>query len=59
MYLNELQLTLLFVVFVTGIYLSYKRGNDEGYRDGYEDACVDVAHGNIKVSLHPPKEEDL
>jgi hypothetical protein len=48
---------ILLGLFGAGIYLSYKRGNDEGYREGYEDACVDVAHGNITVSLQPPKED--
>jgi hypothetical protein len=57
MYLNEIQVIVLLGLFGAGIYLSYKRGNDEGYREGYEDACVDVAHGNITVSLHPPKED--
>jgi hypothetical protein len=55
--LNEVQVILLLVMFACAIYLSYKRGSDQGYTEGYQDACVDVAHGNITVSLQPPKED--
>jgi len=30
----------------------------DAYQEGYGDACYDVAHGNITVSLTPPSEMD-
>lgn len=55
MILNDIQVVLGLAVFVVGIYFSYKRGMQEGYHIGYEDACVDVAHGNIIVKLGEEK----
>ena len=51
MYLNDVQLLLAIAVFAVGIYFSYKRGEEAGYGAGYEDACVDVAHGRTIVKL--------
>lgn len=51
MILNDVQVVLLLVILAGAVYFSYRRGYVAGHYDGYEDACVDVAHGNIIVKL--------
>ena len=49
--MNEEQIIICLAVFGLGIYLSYRRGQMQGYTDGYQDACIDVANGDITVKL--------
>lgn len=51
MTLNETQVILLLVMFGGALYLTWRHAEQRGYDEGYHDACFDVAHGNIKVTL--------
>lgn len=55
MILNESQLILLLVGFGGALYFTWKKAEEKGYDEGYHDACYDVAHGNIKVTLEDNK----
>jgi len=58
--MTEDQILVALGVFAGALYYTWKEAHRKGYAEGhdhgYEDACYDVAHGNITVSLKPPKE---
>lgn len=56
--LRELDLVFMFAVFAFALWQTWNKAGAIGYNQGYEDACVDVAHGNIKVTLVDSEDSD-
>ena len=60
--MTDQEMLLFFLIFATGLYatwrVAYNRGMEDGHEIGYGDACYDVAHGNITVTLTPPNEDN-
>ena len=54
--MTEEQIIIALAVFAGALYYTWKEAYKKGHEDGYGDACYDVAHGNITVTLNPPKE---
>lgn len=47
---------IILAVFAGALWYTWDKAAKLGYEAGYGDACYDVAHGNITVSLNPPDE---
>jgi len=59
--MSEDQIIVTLALFAGALYYtwreSYRKGFEDGHDEGYNVACYDVAHGNITVSLKPPRED--
>jgi hypothetical protein len=59
--MSEDQIIVALGIYAGSLYYTWKKayehGLDDGYDEGYNVACYDVAHGNITVSLKPPRED--
>lgn len=58
--MSEDQAMLMLCLFAGALWFTWKqaytKGSYEGYQSGYDEAVYDVAHGNITVTLKPPRE---
>lgn len=48
---------IILAVFAFAFYHAWAKAYNAGYDEGYGMACLDIAQGNITVSLQPPEEE--
>lgn len=55
--LRELEVLFMFAVFAFALWQTWNKAMAAGYSQGYQDACIDVAHGDIKVTLVDQEED--
>jgi hypothetical protein len=54
--LNAIEQILMLLLFGIALWFTWNRASLHGYHEGYNDACADVALGNITVKLVEPEE---
>jgi len=49
--ISQPELAIYLGAFAFSLWYTWKQAEKSGYQDGYNDACTDVALGNITVTL--------